>query len=173
MMEMDSYYRFCIVSCHTAFPTMPFPNIESRKRGDSWAMRYIHKCWNIIYQLWTHRNAAQSISTELEHMQPITGQLRSKKKDPLSISFHVVETNSILKQKHRRKNALIICLSICLGSILLGISIQKQKSFEKGINSFYLFQTTFQWNKKCLQVISHASLESFRDYSDDIVNWFE
>ena len=31
---------------------------QSRKTGRRWAIRFIHKCWNIVYQHWTHRNNA-------------------------------------------------------------------------------------------------------------------
>jgi len=79
-------------------------------------------------------------------------------------------THSISRQMHRRKNAIIIGLSMFLGCILFGIFIQLN-SIKKRSNSFDLFQTTFEWDKTCLKVVSRASLKSTSHHPDEMLDW--
>ena len=81
---------------------------------------------------------------------------------------------SSLEREHARKNSLIIGLSLILGSLLFGILVSVQhNSAEKSKKSFYLFETTFEWNQKCMKVTSSAFLESYREESDEMLNWYE
>ena len=55
------WYAFlmgCISTDIIAFQHRYYTILLSRKKGTSWGKRLILKCWNIIYQLWMHRNAA-------------------------------------------------------------------------------------------------------------------
>jgi hypothetical protein len=40
-------------------------------------------------------------------------------------------------------------------------------------NSFHLFETTFEWNNKCLRVVSYAYLDTCEGYLEEISNWYE
>ena len=35
-----------------------YSSIQSRRRGERWAIRLIHRCWKIVHLIWMHRNAA-------------------------------------------------------------------------------------------------------------------
>lgn len=86
--------------------------------------------------------------------------------------FDLVAISS-LERRHARKNLLIICLSLILGSLLFGIKSAHQNSAEKVKKSFHLFETTFELNKICMKVASSAFLESYREESDEMLNWYE
>jgi hypothetical protein len=35
-----------------------YSSIQSRRRGERWAILLIHRCWKILHLIWMHRNAA-------------------------------------------------------------------------------------------------------------------
>jgi hypothetical protein len=43
-----------LVTCQQAH----YSSIQSRRRGERWAIRLIHRCWKILRLIWMHRNAA-------------------------------------------------------------------------------------------------------------------
>jgi len=43
-----------LVACHQTYDS----SIQSRRRGQRWAIRLIHRCWKILHLIWMHRNAA-------------------------------------------------------------------------------------------------------------------
>ena len=43
-----------LVTCQQAY----YSSIQSRRRGERWAIRLIHRCWKILHLIWMHRNAA-------------------------------------------------------------------------------------------------------------------
>ena len=43
-----------MVTCQQTY----YSSIQSRRRGERWAIRLIHRCWKILHLIWMHRNAA-------------------------------------------------------------------------------------------------------------------
>jgi len=37
---------------------LSYSSIQSRRRGERWVIRLIHRCWKILHLIWMHRNAA-------------------------------------------------------------------------------------------------------------------
>lgn len=114
------------------------------------------------------------------YMKPVRFNRKHMKKDDKGVQQESIRNYfdsaaiSSLEREHARKNSLIIGLSLILGSLLFGILVSVQhNSAEKGKKSFYLFETTFEWNKKCMKVTSSAFLESYREESDEMFNWYE
>jgi hypothetical protein len=43
-----------LVTCQQTY----YSSIQSRRRGERWAIRLIHRCLKILHLIWMHRNAA-------------------------------------------------------------------------------------------------------------------
>ena len=67
------WYAFlmgCIAKPIVSLQNSYYITTHSKKKGTTWATKLIIKCWNVVFQLWTHRN---SVLHETQALASLSG----------------------------------------------------------------------------------------------------